>query len=269
MTKQLAIITIHGMGDTDRNYHQPLTKRLRAQIGQQVWDDNIHLESVFYQDLLQYNQVDYWHSINDKYQLRWDFLRRFMLYKFSDGASIEHSLHSNMSLYLNVHGKIAAAFDNALDALEHSDMPVIVVAHSLGCEQISNYIWDAGADLRFFADDDWATPAQREFRRLKSCKLLISTGCNIPIFRAGIDKPRLFSHPNTDFRWRNFFDVHDVLGYPLTDMYQDDDTSWISDESVRVNGWLKRWNPLSHSQYWVSDSVIKPIAQEIKALLTD
>lgn len=267
MSKQLAIITIHGMGDTDRNYNQPLVEQLRQKIGGQLWDKQVHVESVFYQDLLQYNQEQYWHTINEKYPLRWDFLRRFMLYKFSDGASIEHSLHSDISLYLAVHGAIATAFDNSLAALGSSDKPVIIIGHSLGCEQLSNYIWDAGRDLRFFANDDWKTPAQREFRRLSSCKLFIGTGCNIPIFRAGIDEPRLFKRPNGEFKWLNFFDVHDVLGYPLRDMYDKDESSWIEDKNIRVSGWLKRWNPLSHSQYWVSNSVINPIAQEIVKLL--
>jgi len=269
MTKQLSIITIHGMGDTDRDYNQSLVQWLKQEIGTQRWDNDIHVESVFYQDLLQGNQEDYWHRINQKYHLRWDFLRRFMLYKFSDGASIEHSLHADMSLYLGVHRTISTAFDNSLNALGDADKPVIIIGHSLGCEQISNYIWDAERDLRFFSNDDWETPAQRDFRRLKSCKLFVSTGCNIPIFRVGMSQPRRFSAPNDAFKWHNYFDVHDILGYPLKDMYRHDDTRWIEDRSIRVSGWFKRWTPLSHGQYWESRNVIKPIAQEIKRLLNN
>ena len=150
MAKDISIITVHGMGDTNPHYYKGLESKLRKYVGKSLWDERVHLEDVFYQDLLQSNQEDYWNEIDDLYSLKWDFLRKFMLYSFSDAATIEHSLRNDMELYLAVHQKIATAFDNSLDLLEDPDKPVILVAHSLGCEQISNYIWDGMMNKIFF-----------------------------------------------------------------------------------------------------------------------
>ncbi len=267
MSKKLAVITIHGMGDTNPNYYKAFEKKLRKYVGHDLWDNNVHLEDVFYQDLLQERQEDYWNEIDDKYSLNWDFLRKFMLFSFSDAASIEHSLRNDLKLYKNVHKKIADAFDISLKKLKSPNNPVIVVAHSLGCEQVSNYIWDAMNNKRLFSSSETGTPAQKKFRRLSTCKLFVTTGCNIPIFRAGLDQPKLFKRPNGRFKWVNYFDDHDVLAYPMREMSDAFDVSWIKDSNVRVGGVLTSWNPASHGQYWTDRDVVKPISKEIIRLV--
>ncbi len=77
MSKSIAVITIHGMGDTDVNYYKSLKKKLRKYVGGDMWDELVHFESVYFQDLLQGNQEEYWEEIDDEYSLRWDFLRKF------------------------------------------------------------------------------------------------------------------------------------------------------------------------------------------------
>jgi hypothetical protein len=149
MAKNIAVLTIHGMGDTSPNYHKNLERKLRKYVGKSLWDEEVHIESIFYQDLLQGNQEDYWDEIDDEYKLKWDFLRKFMLFSFADAASIEHSLRNDLSLHLNVHKAIAKGFDSAFEKLGNQNKPVIVIADSLGCEQVSNYIWDAMNNKRF------------------------------------------------------------------------------------------------------------------------
>jgi hypothetical protein len=265
MTKEIAIITIHGMGDTNPNYYKALASKLKGYVGKNKWQEKVHLESIFYQNLLQNNQEDYWNNIDDKYQLKWDFLRKFMLYSFSDAASIEHSLHKDMTLYLSIHQKIASAFDNALEQLGDINKPVIIIAHSLGCEQISNYIWDASHEQRFFdPENEIGTEEQKYFRRLNTCKMLVTTGCNIPIFKAGLPKIKLFPRPNDHFTWVNYFDDHDVLAYPIKDMSPAFNKTWIQDKNVNVGNVLTHWNPISHGQYWTDKDVMKPVANAIK-----
>jgi hypothetical protein len=267
MSKEITIITVHGMGDTNPNYHHNLQSKLRRYVGKDLWDDKVHLESVFFQKHLQNNQEDYWNEIDDKYRLNWDFLRKFMLYSFSDAASIEHSLRSDLVLYKNVHREIAMAFDNALTQMGDPNKPVIVIAHSLGGEQVANYIWDAMNNLRYFEDAS-GSDDEKEFRKLKTCKKLITTGCNIPIFRAALDNPQVFERPNNQFVWDNYFDDHDVLAYPLKELSEFFNVPWIVDKNVKVGGLLTAWNPASHGEYWTDRDVVKPIAQTIKELIT-
>lgn len=266
MSKSVAIITIHGMGDTDVNYYKSLKKKLRKYVGGDLWEERVHFESVYFQDLLQGNQEEYWEEIDDEYSLRWDFLRKFMLFSFSDAASIEHSLRNDMELYLDVHQKIATAFDNSFDELEEVKS-VIVIAQSLGCEQISNYIWDAMHGKRLFEIPGPGTPEQQNFRKLSTCRKFVTTGCNIPIFRAGLNLPTLFPKPNANFDWQNYFDADDVLGYPIRSMSDSYNVDWISDNKVSVGGFLTGWNPACHGKYWTDKDVVRPIAAEIKSIL--
>ena len=51
--------------------------------------------------------------------------------------------------------------------------------------------------------------------------------------------------PNDNFTWHNYFDVDDVLGYPLHTMADSYDVDWVKDHKVGVGGFLTRWNPAS------------------------
>ena len=268
MAKNIAVITVHGMGNTDRQYYKSFEKKLRRTVGRETWDDQVHLEPVYFQDLLQGNQEDYWEDSNDGYGLRWDFLRKFMLFSFSDAASIEYSFHHDQTLYKAIHQTIATAFDNSYIALGRMAKPVLLVAQSLGGQQVSNYIWDATEKKTLFAEPGPpGTPEEKDFRRLSTCRQFITTGCNIPIFTAGLDDPKLFKRPNEDFTWHNYFDIDDVLGYPIRTMGGAFDVDWIKDKAVSVGGFLTGWNPASHVKYWTDKDVIRPIADAIKALL--
>ena len=260
MPKDVAVITIHGMGSTVEEYHKPLERKLRRAIGENTWDQKVHLESVYYQNLLQGNQEDVWEDMNDRYGLRWDFLRKYMLFSFSDAASIEHSLQGDQQLYKAVHQTIATAFDKALVALDNDPTrPVIVVAQSLGAEQVSNYIWDAQVGKRLFEPPLPGTAEQQAFRSLQSCSHLVTTGCNIPIFKAGLSNPTLFDRPNANFEWHNYFDRDDVLGFPMRTMGPSFAVDWLKDEEISVGDFLTGWNPLSHLQYWTDKDLIRPL----------
>ncbi len=267
MAKDLAIITVHGIGDTDENYYKGLENKLRKAVGKEAWDSRVHLESVFYQNLMQGNQEKYWKASNEEHSLRWDILRKFLIYGFSDAASIEHSLRGDKVLYQAVHQRIATAFDNAYVALGNQAKPVFLIVHSLGAQEVSNYIWDAQHDLRLFLEPGPGDDEQRDFRKFKTCRQFITTGCNIPLFKAGLPTPENFERPNKDFIWQNYFDPNDLLGYPIKKMAPSFDVEWVRDHKVNVGGIRTWWNPLSHTKYWTDKDVLNPIAKDIKAIL--
>ena len=267
MAKNIAVITVHGMGTTKSDYYTGFKKKLRRAVGDEVWENQIHFEPVYYQDLLQGKQEKYWEESNDEFGLRWDFLRTFMLYSFSDAASIEYSFHHDQTLYKAVHQKIADAFDNSFQELGQVPKPVFLVAQSLGGQQVSNYIWDAKKNIGLFAEPGPGTPEEQAFRRLSTCRQFITTGCNIPVFTAGLANPQLFQRPNTNFTWQNYFDVDDVLGYPLRTMSGSYDVDWVIDHEVSVGGFLTGWNPVSHVKYWTDRDVVQPIAEAINTIL--
>lgn len=55
MAKKIAVIAIHGMGDTDANYANPLKENLESMLKPAEWAQ-IHFDKIWYQDLLQANQ---------------------------------------------------------------------------------------------------------------------------------------------------------------------------------------------------------------------
>ncbi len=267
MAKDLAVITVHGMGDTQEDYYKELERKLRKAVGRETWDDRVQLEHVYYQGLLQGKQEVMWDAMDDEYDLRWDSLRKFMLYAFSDAAAIEHSLRKDQLLYKAVHQTIATAFDNAFVALGNEAKPVILIASSLGGQEVSNYIWDAMKNVRLFEPPGDVDAARRAFRRFGACRYFVTTGCNIPLFKAGLNDPENFERPNDDFTWLNLFDRDDVLGYPLRTMSPSFDVDWIEDQDVSVGGFLTGWNPFSHIKYWTDKDVINLVAEKIKAIL--
>ena len=97
MPKDLGIVTIHGMGDTTRNYADKLKRELKKELPTDHWR-RIHIESIYFQDVLQKNQNDVFKRMLNK-ELEWTKLRKFVLFGFSDAAAFERKAHLKGSVY--------------------------------------------------------------------------------------------------------------------------------------------------------------------------
>ena len=265
MEKDVAIITLHGMGDYKPNYYAGLKSKLAKELDSD-WS-RVAFEAVQYQPILQNNQNDIWQRMN-RYPLDGSILRRFLLFGFSDAGSLEHSARSSVSdQYIKVQKAILQALDKLYVELQSHDKPVIIIAQSLGCQVISNYIWDAQRSLGIFAElEPEGSESLKAFRRLHSCIHLLTTGCNIPMFVAGLDPINPIEKPNNDFTWHNYFDRDDVLGWPLSplsDPYED----LVTDHEINAGGIFSSWNPWSHGKYWTDKDVVKPLIKKIRSVL--
>ncbi|MGH1537367.1 MAG: hypothetical protein ACRBDX_04900 [Gammaproteobacteria bacterium] len=281
MANNVVVLAIHGMGDTPRSYADKLEKKLAKKIGNK-WS-NIYFDSIYYADVFQDNQTNTFNRIKAADDIDWIGLRKFLLFGFSDAAGFERKASQKDSPYEQVQDRILDAIDKAYDAAG-SQAKVVLLAHSLGCHVISNFIWDAQSDnaqqgaWRMGGFED--SPAGSEldkFRRLRNLKVLSFTGCNIPIFLAGISQTRIKAISSRGkgylFKWLNFYDPDDPLGWPLKNIstrntkesykYEVND-----DIAVNAGNLLRNWNPLSHNSYWLDNDVINPIANEIKRLAT-
>ncbi|MGF1467635.1 MAG: hypothetical protein ACFCGT_16035 [Sandaracinaceae bacterium] len=69
-----------------------------------------------------------------------------------------------------------------------------------------------------------------------------------------------------DFTWTNFDDEDDVLGWPLGPL-SEEYAALVDDVEVNVGGILFSWNPLSHTHYWESRTVVRKVVSELQALL--
>ena len=285
VTKTAALITIHGMGRTKPNYNLDFRREVRRRLGSR--GNRLHYGRVYYQGILQPNEDRVWKSMAGK--LSWDSVRKFVLFGLADAAGLEANKHMPNSVYARAQVTIAKALFEAHQVIGNEN-PVVVVAHSLGGQVLSNYIWDAQnhranpgsvrvgmwrnvqksaqdiAGKRRLSKSDVKLLSGAEIQRL------YTTGCNIPIFVAahGINEIIPIAKTRPDFEWHNYYDKDDVLGWPLEDLsapYR----ALVTDHRINAAqgfiGWLlKSWNPTSHSEYWGDDEVLDDLTTHLKSL---
>lgn len=274
MSKELAVVVVHGMGDTHRKYDRDLRSRLRERLGAAGWA-RISWHAAYYQDVLQANQERLMKDTVRQADVDWLKLRRFALYGFSDAAAMGSRPHTIGSVYQQVQKRILDALETALASLGDPKKPVVLIAHSLGCQVASNYIWDAqqrsveaGVFRADLPDPIGKQTAEDRFVRLKTLRTFITTGCNIPIFIAGLPKgkiePILVNARGWHLRWHNYYDPDDVLGWPLHPLNRKYKAAVAVDKAVNVGNLLNSWTPLSHSAYWSDGDVLDPVEQALR-----
>lgn len=264
--KDAAMITLHGMGEVDDDYYEDLQDGVKKLLGKK-WS-KVAFHAVHYAEDLQKPQNALWKKMvnNEDNDLDCTRVRKFFLYGFGDAGSLEHSAQRDAVKYKRVQQQIQAALSKAfIDVGKDSTKPVIIVAHSLGCQVISNYLWDAAHNQHSFEETAGMDPDELNFIKLKSLRNLVTTGCNIPLFTSGLDKRSCFKAPNSMFRWDNYYDADDVLGWPLKQL--DPSFNIVNDHVINAGGLFTSWNPLSHTKYWSDNDVIRPVAQRLLNLL--
>jgi hypothetical protein len=267
MAKKLILVTIHGMGDTRPDYYAELAEKVEGEFGAEVFSTDIELAPVYYQPVLQGNEEEVWLNMN-KFPLDKSSLRRFMLYGFGDAGSLEHSFKHEKTTYLGVQDCITDALDDAYTKSGRQPLPVVVIAQSLGCQVLSNYLWDSQHNLGVFAKPSaGVSPDQQSFRKFESCEYLATTGCNIPLFVAGLKKIECFSKPSKNFTWHNFYDKDDVLGWPLSPLSDSYRSMVDLDLDVNAGNIFDSWTAFSHTKYWTDRSVLKHFFRQLALLL--
>ena len=264
--KDVGLITIHGMGEVDYQYYQGLEYALERKLGAS-WS-RISFQNIQYAPILQTPQDVLWVDMQSEpsNKLNYDAIRQFFLYGFGDAGSLEYSSRNNPIRYLAVQEEIQRAIDTAYDDLGNApDKPLVIIAHSLGCQIISNYLWDAKSGKYIFENSDTTDPDRAEFRKLTSLENLVTTGCNIPLFISGLENRECFQPPNDNFSWDNYYDADDVLGWPLRQLGES--YEMVNDHHVNVGNILTSWNPLSHTDYWDDKDVINPLVDILNSKL--
>jgi len=256
--KEVALITLHGMGQVKPKYYSELEEMLKSRL-KNKWD-NVSFQKVQYAPILQVPEDEFWRSVlaAPENELDGTKLRQFFLFGFGDAGSLEHSAHTDKKQYIDVQREIQKALDQALSDFDgDTTRPVVIIAQSLGCQVISNYLWDAQHGKNIFSESQPDGSAQSRFRTLTSLTNLITTGCNIPLFIAGLAVRECFAEPSASFVWDNFYDPDDVLGWPLRQLGPT--YSNVRDHHINAGGMLSSWNFASHVAYWSDPDVVSAL----------
>lgn len=279
---KLAVVVIHGMGSQYRSEDPPasttptFSKGLKRKVARRVgaeMDDVIWHEVVWAQ-VFQERQKNYLKKINRS--LGYDKLRQFVVYNLSDAASYRPSEDDKDVIYEKIHEKIKNVMGVVKFQVGESG-PVLIIAHSLGGHIMSNYIYDMQRHLRTNEDPIYDTDVEN----MKTVAGFITFGCNIPIFLFGYPEGDIYpiKAPNQalpgDLQfptwWYNYYDRHDVLGYPLGKYFpryvELKDNGALKDKAINAGKIFTSWNPLSHNGYWTDRDFYEPVADRIKEIL--
>jgi hypothetical protein len=282
----VVLVTVHGMGETAPDYAADLGHRLGARIGPRL-AAQVDFRSVYYQQVLQPNELEVWRRVSATGAVRYDRLRKFLLFGFGDAAGLENRKEDSGSVYELAQIEIAKTLLDAYVA-NGPDTPVVLLSHSLGCQVLSSYIYDAQkarSGLPVAAGvwkdiDHWSrtlqgralTEPEKSFLACGTALGWVTTGCNIPIFVAAHKEMTIIpiSPPRPSFKWINIYDPDDVLGWPLQPL-SEGYRLLVEDRAINagrgVIDWIvKSWNPMSHSSYWQDEQVLAPLASMLTQL---
>ena len=284
-----AVVTLHGMGRTAAHYAKPFLDALDAELGASAALRTAR-RPVYYQHALQVNESELWRRCAEAGRVRWGFLRRFMLFNFGDAVGLEAGKDEPHSSYQATQADIARALIWARDAMG-GNLPLVVVAHSLGGQVFSCYVYDAQKARRALEGlGHWPSAgiwsagrasveaalgrplddATLDFLAGRTLSAFVTLGCNIPVFIAAhremdirpIDPAGL----GPGFEWHNDFNPNDPLGWPLQPLspgYHD----LVADHVVMAGNLLTRHTPFSHTAYWSDRTVVRQVAGLVRRAL--
>ncbi|WP_171098769.1 MULTISPECIES: hypothetical protein [unclassified Ruegeria] len=278
---KIAVVVIHGMGSQFSGQKQPSTaitfsrdlhKRVSRELGSDF--DDVAWHEIVWAHVLQKRQDEYLAKI--KRRTGYDDVRSFVVHNLSDAASYRKTSDGNDAIYENIHAEIDRVMEDVRRAVGNN-APVLLLAHSLGGHIMSNYIYDHQNHLRKTGQTLFNSPV----RNMQTVAGIMTFGCNIPIFLFAypesqifpIEPPRSAVPPAMRFKtwWYNFYDKHDVLGFPLRDCADRYDalvaSKQLRDVPINSGNIFTSWNPLSHNGYWKDPDFYEPVSRMIKNML--
>lgn len=288
MNFKLGVLLIHGMGNQGAGFANPMIEELKSRVRKLGSDDRqICFEPVWWAPILAQKQENLLRYLADGNDLDWMDLRRFVVHSLADAIAYQDtyrpSSKDQINVYQGVHNKIGESVQHLRSRINSNrdpnapDVPLVIIAHSLGCHMVSNYIWDTRSSAQ-------KKPPKSAFEGFETLTGIVTFGCNIPIFTLAytnlepIDFPTpnlaRFFPPGTPqaeiaevAQWLNFYDPDDVLGYPLRTLDPKYAATVTRDIAVNAGGLLRSWNPTSHTEYWTDNDVTRPTAELLHRIL--
>ncbi|MCH6589520.1 MAG: hypothetical protein IH806_03295 [Proteobacteria bacterium] len=272
MAKRLAVAVIHGMGDQEADFAVEMIDELNDRVGDLGKDPaEIAWQSIYWADILAQPQKDYLEKAKNNHDLDWVWLRKFVVNYLGDAAAYQKVTSPANTTYEKIHERVSQAINDLNGQLPGDDLPLIVLAHSLGGHIMSNHIWDMQHP------GGTPPPGLSPFERMHTLAGMVTFGCNIPLFTFAYATVVPIEFPAAQLpnpgavrdkaKWLNYYDPDDVLGYPLKSINAAYDAVVDEDIPISVGGWFSSWNPLSHNKYWTDNDFTKPAAEFIATFL--
>ena len=224
-------------------------------------------QPIYWADVLEQRELKYFRDAKRNGDLDYTKLRKFVITALGDAVGSVEVKSTHQSTYHQIGKRITDAFKELYEVgLEQNSAPLIVMAHSLGGQIVSNYIWDMQRGH---------TQAPTDFERMKTLAGMVTFGCNIPLFTFAYKQVKPITFPATGLkkavrdkaRWLNFYDPDDILGWPLKPINAAYKKVVDRDIAINVGALFSSWNPASHNGYWTDNDFTKPVSRLIASFL--
>ncbi len=256
--KKLGIVVIHGMGAPTEHYAHKMIRKINSHVSKKKKNpDTIGWKAIYWSPVTEEIQKKYLADAKKNNKLHFNRLREFIV-RFLGDASAYQPLNDK-GIYNGIHAHIQECIAAIYADLGKKDMPMIVLAHSLGTHIISCYIWDL---MQKEKRNDPAVRDMSDFERFKTITRFITLGSTIPLFVFSQKLPIPITLPAT-CKWHNYYDPDDILGWPLKPINNLFDKAVYEDKALQVGGLLTGWNPLSHLQYRTDNTFTELVADMI------
>ncbi|MDX2196633.1 MAG: hypothetical protein NW207_09470 [Cytophagales bacterium] len=273
MSFKIGVLIVHGIGNQNLNYANQFIKDLQDKI--RLFDKNpdfVKMLPATWATEVQPDEEELWRKVSLAEPLNFGKLRKFLISYIGDAVAYAGTPNKSNALYHHIHKDIHETIQKLRVELGNEDKPLVVIAHSFGTQIISDYIWDRQKATQ---EGDPDLLASNDFEKMNTLTGLFTFGSNIPFFTLGYHPLEAITFPPTALsdelknraRWFNFYDVDDVLGYPLKNLSESYQKSVSDDIEVNVGNWLQSWNPLCHFGYWKDDDCLNSIAEFIAGLV--
>ena len=277
--QKIAVAIVHGVGIQSSDFAEPMIKELterfanELRVSHQEAAARLVIEPVHWAPVLQEAQTRLWRRVSSRRDLDFVKLRKFMV-DFAGDAIAYQATPQTREVYDAVHTAFAESL-RVLARTAGNAAPLCVIAHSLGTIISSNYFYDLSKSRR----SGMVSGAIRNVKKNtplengETLTLFYTLGSPIAIwslrqvdFGTPIRVPATKlgkHHSGLSGEWINFYDLDDVIGYPLRPLNDAYKQSVTKDVPINAGGLLSSWNPLSHNSYWTDNDVTKPIARTL------
>lgn len=274
----IVLLAVPGMGVTDESFAEPLFAALREGLGDD-WS-RLYCDTILCQSHLQTNIERVFESMQKRDM---DFLRarKFMLYSMAETAAQLGAIQQRGGNYEKTQRAVYTALEKAAKATSDS-APVVLLTHSVGCVNLSNYLWDAQKSTinhgiwRDGGPKGVHKGSSRDlFLRLKTLSHWYTLGAPNPLWCAAMPREQIQAVTSAtrgyNFRWKNFYHPDDLFGWPLKPLSPSYNQAVYRDyETCPLEDWeASHWGPqlVAHSGYWRSALVHQHLLEDLRELL--
>ncbi len=255
MSNPIGILTVHGMGKQDSSYADEFENNIRTYLDESL-QDKIFFEKSIWSGILDTKEKKFKSSISD-FDLAYGWLRDFVLFYLGDVVAYQKSSGVNGEIYRGIHETIMSSLTNLISKVG-DDGSILFVGHSLGSVIISDFVWDL----------------QHKDKSGLHSKVVgaVTMGSPLAVYSLAYDAPKSMHIKNSLAprsgvpHWLNIYSITDILAYPVGSTYINP-TIDIEDRQMAAGNILKRWNPLSHSEYFGSKNVAINLAEHLTFML--